>query len=451
MRRSQKLTLANEGADDSIKRKALVLQKGQGMLGYRCKFTVPIKNTTGGILTLAAGDKTALLKTFLADLAVGPEGHARTPYHNCGFDRIRNLARSGFWQENDYYSDTAIGLGKNCAANATTPVVFHALVPTFQIQALPELFNVMCAGKSQAQLMELKITRQASSAPQAFVTAGLSIDPALAVTVEVFPEIVPLKVDRWVHIPEWNETHLRKQSETYADMLWILLVETSTAHANTTLTKVNVAIEGQEVQRDMAPADMITPFTGFANLPTAARLDLDWTLLHWIQPGTLLRNVLTGHLAFEQPNNDMPDMALGLYGIPVPQKADVDAILSAISKDVRSANIHAVNAFAADGLDFEDHVSAFQPINIYGPGEAGYEKYAGLRVIAGGAPAVVIPSDVQSKVGGAIKVHKANKKDAAAKDLVNKAARFVPCAATTGTGFDNGGPYYDQVKALVGA
>lgn len=446
MRRTHVFNLANEDTSDFIRAGSLTPEKGQGVIGLRVKLTVPIKNSSADTnKALTDADKAKVLDSFRTNFAYGKD-LKRTPFKNLSFKALRTLQRYLFGVEVFGYSDTSTGFGKQIAFGTTQNLVVHLLIPTCQIWMVKELVNLYAMGRSQCATVECEFKWISGVA---LGDSDMSIDGT--VKIEVYPEVAPVKTDRWTWLPEYVESNVHDFRETLAEGFPLLLAERSAAQASTSFTKLNVKVDEHEIDRDVDPATMISRYKQALALTSGEDISDTWTLLYWIQAGAHLRNLASGSLFIEQPNNDLSNMQLAYLYVPVVDATEVFANVKHIADNLRKKAIKAVNVLAHEKVQVPHRLAAFQPFSIFDSDDAEYEKFPGVACDKGGQPDVFLPKtgveDAQAKL--------AKKKGAgetrAAKDVVLETALFVPGAASSARGYDRGGPVLASIHRTLGA
>lgn len=440
MFRSHSLSLPNLGSTDQVKEGTLAIPKGKGVVGLRCKLTIPLNNTSGGPVTLTDAQKRAVLSHLSFLMEVGAS--KQQPYKNLAGDKIRMLQRVCFGSEVENYTGTVNGLQTALPNAATTNVVCWLLVPTGRFWTLGQARNLFAMGRSQCRTVMLQLDR--GGAQPAGLPAGVIISGTI--TADVQPHMCSMKGDRYSYLPEYREFTIRDFFHEYTDaQLAVLIAERTAVHASTTITKVNLTMDGEEIHRDISPADIITEYNDVPNLPAESQISDLVTFLYQWTPDRELRELPTGMVRVEQPNKDLADFLLAYYGWKVIKKADRDADLEKVANDVRKKTIKAVSVVPIDGLTVPSRLAAFMPAQLVDADDAEYHRFPGVGVPFLGKAEVYIPPQVLDAGKRAIAAAGSNDvlKDAVRRGL----AATIPGASQSARGFTETSPIFRQIES----
>lgn len=447
MKKSHSLTLTGPGTSDFIRRDTIKLDKGQGASALRAVVTLGIKNTSGAAKTPTEKDKQAIADSFLIDLKYGHDG-ARHPYRLLSGYWLHLLWRYLTGVKFALWEDTISGLAKSCANAVTTMVTFHLMIPTGRLWQIPGLVEQLAMGRTQARTVELEARWNPGA--RAFETAGLSVDAEQDITLQVYPDVVKQKTDTFSWLPEFAKTDVRDFKFDFPDALPLLALETTNAQSATPISRLNVKVDGQQVQADVAPQIAYQQTINTPNFPTAGDISDLATVFYALKPHMRFRDLLSGRLYVEQPGQELASMSLAFLSMPVVPQSEIDATIEDLAA-LRGKGLKAVGTFPILEPGFPSHLAAFSPFALFDRQDAEYQKYPGIGVEPGGKPEVYIPASGLEVARSGVAARKAHGEHLAVKDQIYNLARYIPGAAANGRGFGGGSLRLAELARLVGA
>lgn len=446
MKKSHSLTLTGPDVSDFIRRDTIKMDKGLGASALRLVTTIFLKNSSGAGMTPTDGDKRAVLDSIVADVKYGHDG-ARHPFKMLSFDKLRLLWR---WltalEFHGYNSDP--NLNGNIAAGASVPVTLHLMVPTTRLWLVRALSDALVMGRTQARTLEAEF--KWVSTGRAFESAGLAIDDTKPIKMQVYPDTVKQKTDRFAWLPEYSETNVRDFKATFPDGLPLLAIERTNPQAASPISRLNIGVDGQMVRQDVDPRVAYAQITDTANFPAAGDISDLATVLYSVKPGSHLRDLLSGRLHVEEPGQELASLELGFLSVPIVPQSEIDATLEELAR-LRGKGIKAVNFLAHEQEQFPSHLSAFQPFSLFDRQDAEFEKFPGVGIEVGGKPSIYLPASGLAAARAGVEARKAHGENLAIKDQVYQLARYIPGAAKNGRGFTGGSTRLQELASLVGA
>lgn len=438
MRRTHSFSLAAVGSVDRIRRDTLDLPKGKAMSALRVKVGFPVANTSGGSVTMAAGDKKALLSAIVCTFEYGVA--KRQPFKNVDLRVVRILQRFLMGSEIEGWSDTSTGLAKSLPNSATTTVYAYVCLPFMCWLLGPQFKHFFALGRSQSRTVECEFARQTNAS---FSTSGLALSGSI--TIDVLPQLVSVKGDRWATPPEYRTTDITDFRYTFPeDGLPLAIWDRTAVHAATSYTKLNVNIDNEEIHRDVSPTDLITEHNDVPNHPAEALITDEYTIMYSVLPASEFSSLPSGRAYVEQPAKDLATMQLGLVQVPVVSEDERSKELENVANNIRRKGVVAVNLHVLEDKYVASHNHAFVPSVIADEDDAELHKYPGLGVSYRGKAEVYVPPQVvaaaKAKAGGSSDKLKA--------DLAKQLAAAVPGAASTARGYGQG-RIFSAIQNLV--
>lgn len=448
MRRSHSLTFTGPDTSDYIRKGTLKIAKGKAMAGIRCKIVFPIRNASGGALTLSAADKTALLDALRFNFAYGAEGSEREFLKNAKGSIVRLLQRFAIGSDVEGLTDATTGMSRSLpGSNAITNCTIYLVVPTGRLWFLGVMRNLFCMGRSQAQSLKAEIARQAAPT----LSANLSLPDTSAVTCEIQPWLVSVKGDRESVMPEYREFTIRDFRAELPDGVPLFISERTAAHASTGLTRVNVNFDAEEIHRDAPPADILSEYNDVPNYPSDAAIFDTHTILYQATPDRSLAELPTGKPFVEQPNKDLSDFNLGYYWLPIVKEEERKTNLAYYANSTREKTIKAVSLDVIESINAPSRLSAVIPAMLTDEDDAEHHRYAGLGVPHRGKAddaRVFVPDVVLERAKAFSAAFNAAGSPKAAQAVAKDLARSVPGLANSGRGF--GGSMFNQLRQVIG-
>jgi hypothetical protein len=448
MERIKTLSLATANGADVLEKGRLNLEKGKAMRGIRLKVTVPVVKSDSGTVTLTAGQKLSLLNMLVVSLRYG-RNLRRAPYNNVLGGVLQVLQRYLMGTQVQGWADTVYGLGKTIAASATTTVQFYLIIPTGYLQQVNGLpAGHFAVGRSQAKTLQLDIKRAAEP-----LTGGAATLSVGTVTIDVMPDLVSVKGDRWTVLPEYVDVTSVDIEKGFDDGLPLLLAERTAVHASSTLTEVEVSIDDENIHRQVTPQDLLTEWKSQPSSKLHADADISdvWTLLYWVAWDKELRDLPTGAIKFRQPRKDLATMLLSLLYVPIVREAELREEIENVATDVRKKTVRAVSTFVSEPDATYSRQQFASPFVLFDEDDSEFQRFPGLVAVPGGRAEVYIPATVLSMARGMVAGARSEREGKKADQLVQQATLAVPGAVQSGRGFSHvGSTVFEQVKKALG-
>lgn len=439
--------VAGAGARGQMTRGQLSLDKGKCMRALRCKFTIPINNTTGGPVTLSDAQKQTLFGLFLAAISYGKDGKHK-PFDNIDLARLHRCARFAFGSEIEGYTDATTGLARSLPNAATTNVVVYMLVPLGYLWFLENrdsrLFGM---GRSQAKSLQVEISMTG-------VTIAANLAVSGTVQIELFPQTESVKGDPWGAVPYWRQNDTTADEIEGPDGLPLLVTERTAVHASSSLTSLNVMVDGEVIHEAMNPQDMITEYNDFALATAAGSLVDRETVLYAVgpSPGGSLADLPTGKVKVKQVVKNLATFLAGYYYLPIIDAGDVkDALDFSTKQGLRNKELKATSLRVARGAGGPNRLDAVMGFILFDREDREWEQFPGLALGPGESePRLVLPDGLRERVQKTYNMHKAANELKAGDEVIKQLAAAVPGAVPSGRGIGKGSsPVFDRVAQLI--
>jgi hypothetical protein len=438
MQRVKTLTLT-AGGQDVLERGRLNLDKGKAMRGIRLKATFPVVKSDAGTTTLSSAMKLALLNALIISVRYG-RNLRRAPLNNVLGGMIRFLARYLLGTEVEGYSDATYGFGKTIAASSTTNVTVYLVIPTgwfwqLMLGGLPAGF--FGVGRSQAKTLQLDVRRQASD-PLTPLGATLSVG---TVTIDVMPDVVSCKGDRWTVLPELVDTTVTDIEKTFDDGLPLLLVEKTAVHASSTFTELEVSIDEEPIHAQVTPQDVLTEWNDQPKGLVSSEYDISdtYTLLYWVAVDKKMKDLPSGQLKFRQPRKDLASMSLAYLFVPVVRESELREEVEDVASVIRKKTVRGVSSAQLSPGIFESRQQFAAPFVHFDEDDSEFERYPGLVAVPGGKADVYIPNSILASARSAVAQAKGNGEQLKAAQIAQQVALAVPGSVQSGRGFSKVG------------
>lgn len=436
MKRVHTMQLTGAGSKKSLTRGLLNLDKGKKMTGMRCKFTVPIHNTTGGALATGLSDaqRQVLFGLFTFWLNYGKDGVLK-PFDALTMARIHRIARFCLGSEIEGYTDTTTGLMRNLPDAAITNVVFYMFVPTgylWMLQAADaRLFGM---GRSQAKTLQLEIQQDGTA-----IAAGIAIDGN--VSVELFPQTESTKGDPVGAVPFWRQNDTANDEVEGPEGLPLLVTERTAIHTASALTSINVKIDDEVIHEAVSPQDTITEYNDVAAATAAGSITDRETVLYAVAPGAALAELPTGKPTVKQVVKNLATFLAGYLYLPVIEQKDVKGILQvATSVTGRGKELKAAGLRVVRGARGPNRLDAVLGFVLLDRDDREWEEFPGWALAPGESePRLQVPDGLRARLKRVVDGHKGEGENKAASEVVKQLAAAVPGAVTSARGFAKGG------------
>jgi hypothetical protein len=409
------------------------------------RFKVRLSLTkSGGDAALTAAQRRTLLEGFDLTLQYGYNGQHQ-PFSKVSWNKLRNLTRYGLGSEMEGFSDSATGLARTIASTATE-VTFYLRVPFtalgWQDGQKTALWGV---GPTQAKTMVFDFRRLAPTLPSGFALTG-------NVTLDIIPDVVPSKYDRWSYLPHYYElTETSRIAATMPPGFYALIFDRNAVHASNNYSDVGLTIDGLECYDKVDLDEVITRYRDpQAYFPAEADLSDEYTLIWAIPPGVLLQELPTGKPVFTQFTQNVTTMLLSLWYYPIIPD-------SAIEQDVKEAStlrgeqVHAIGAAEPLGYgSFPKSMRFALPFIIVSAKEREAEQYPALVAAPKSSQtAVYLPPTPLASAAVRKAVREKNGEPIAAEAEVQTLAITVPGAVQSTRGLTTGSRVLDTVRQTV--
>jgi hypothetical protein len=437
------LTLTNPGTAQKVKRGTFELPKGKLMPHLLCKLTIPLRNETGGAVTLSEEQRKALLSRFSATMTHGAGGH-RKPYNAITLDKLRNLARFALGQDFAGFADTSTGLARELPNGATTSVEVWAAFPTGGLHQLRGRKVWMGVGRSQASTVEIDLKYDTAT-----------IIPSVTINGHVVAECVPYTIsakgDRASYFPEYVELVEKDLIARLPEGLPLLLAELSAPHASSQLSNLALHIDGEVVHDNVSAADALVEYEGNPELTGEASITDEVTVLYGVGPGVEWRDLPTGAPRFEQLKKDLGEASLGYYFVPVVPDDKVRADCAEFAK-FRNKMLRCSSVATVEGLDLPDRLRFATPwLNLDGDDEE-FERVPGLLAVPGSrVVAESIPPSVLEAARAQLRIFTAGGETKRKERVYRQVAAAMPGSVPAARGYSAGNSRpLTEVRRMLG-
>ncbi len=450
MKRAQSLTLTGAGSKQQLTRGNYQNDKGRLLKAMRCKFTVPINNTTGGALASGLSDtqRQALFDLFTFWVSFGKDGYLK-PFDGQLGSRIHKEARFAFGSEIEGYTDTTTGLMRNLPSASTTNVTFYLPIPLGFLWML-EASDSRVFGMGRSQSKTLQIEVQLSSLT---VAANIAINGN--VTIELFPQTESCKGDPWGAVPFWRQNDTSNDEIEGPEGIPLRIVERTAVHASSALTSINVSVDGEVIHEAVSPQDTITEYNDLALATTAGSLVDRETVLYAIgpAPGTSLGDLPAGKPKIKQVVKNLATFLAGYLYLPVITEGDVQSMLDVAASSLgRGKELKAASLRIVRGVKGPSRLDAFLGSILFDRDDREFEQFPGFAQSPGESTArLMVPDALRERAAKMYKGHMAAGESKAAAEVVKNLASAVPGAVPGARGFARGGSkVLDRVSQLFG-
>lgn len=426
------LELAATGSTKTLLQGSIKIPKGKEMIALVCKATFPVANATGGALASGLSDarKQNLFADYLWNLSYG-DGKQFKPFIAQDTRRLHREFRYAIGSELELYSDTTSGLAKAMPDAATTNADCWLGIPTGYFWQLGKKRRSMGVGRTQALTVELDVTRTDSTIDTNITVSG-------TVTLVFYPLLRSCKGDRWNHIPHYREYDRTEDEVELPEGLPLRISERTAVHASSTLSKVSLWIDGEEVHQQISAADLITPFNDQPRAPSASAITDRETLLYWIEEDASLEDMPTGKPKVRQDTKDLATIKLGYLYIPVKLDQDVAEQLEYVVQEHRRKELRAVKSDVFDGLPVPVRLKPYMPSVFVDRQDREFEEFPGPVASPGKKAEYTIPESLLQRAKSAYADKKAKGENKAADEVVRQIISAVPGAVRDARGSMNG-------------
>jgi hypothetical protein len=436
MFKGSSINLINANVTDKLSAGRIELPKGKAMRGLRMKVTCGIENTRAGGVTTAL--TTTQRKDLLANLQFGLKwGHQQQhqPFKAFSGARARLLQRYCYGSEMEGYSNSTTGLARALTNGATSTVVFYLTIPVGAFYQHKARRNFRGVGRSQAATMEVEAK---------FISRTFTSDVLLQldgnVTLEVVPDVFRCKGDHWTPIAGWTEYSEKDRFFKKEAGLPLLVVETSAAHASSTLSNVSVYIDGETIHDQVSAAEILIEYLDNPELLSEGDVSDEVTILYCVQPGEEIEELSTGEVRVTQNVQDLSTASYGIYEMPIiPQEAmDRDVEAAAV---LRNKNVKAVSLAAVQGWleKLPNRLAPYVPAVILDQDDVEFERFPGKVCAPRGKAVTAVPATVLANARDMVAAYKGRGEVKTAAGVVQKLAAAIPGAVQAPRGFAGGG------------
>lgn len=437
---------AGAGARGQLTRGNLNLDKGKVMKAMRCKFTVPLNNTSGGAVTLSDAEKQALLADFLFAVSYGPDGKFK-PFDNVDGARIHREARFAFGSEIEGYTDTSTGLQRSLPNSATTNVVFYMPIPLGWLWFLePSDSRLLGMGRTQSKSVQVEISMTSTAVRAGVVASG-------TVQIELFPQTESCKGDPWGAVPYWRQNDTANDEIEGPEGLPLRIVERTAVHASSSLTSINVKVDGEIIHETINPQDSITEYNDLALATASGSLTDRETVLYAVgpSPGATLADLPTGKPYVKQVVKNLSTFAAGYLYLPTISADDVKAALQYATSSSRPKELKASSLRVVRGGRGGNRLDSMLGFILLDRDDREFEQFPGLVLAPGESePRIQVPDGLADRVKRTVAAHDAAGESKAAAEVVKQLASAVPGAVSSARGLGKGGsPIFERIASSV--
>lgn len=451
MKRAQSLTLTGAGSKQQLTRGNYQNDKGRLLKAMRCKFTVPINNTTGGALATGLTDaqRQTLLDLFTFWVSYGKDGYLK-PFDGQLGSRIHREARFAFGSEIEGYTDTSTGLMRNLPNVTTTNVTFYLPVPLGFLWLLESKDSrLLGMGRSQSKTLQIEVQLSALA-----IAANIAINGN--VTVEMFPQTDSCKGDPWGAVPFYRQNDTANDEIEGPEGLILRISERSAVHASSVLTSINVSVDGESIHEAVSPQDTITEYNDCAYATAAGSLVDRETVLYVIAPGapgTNLADLPAGKPKVKQVVKNLATFLASYLYLPVITESDIQSMLDVSASSLgRGKELKAASLRIVRGVPGAARLDAFMGSILFDRDDREFEQFPGFAQSPGESTMrLMVPDALRERASRAYKGHMAAGEQKAAAEIVKNLASAVPGAVSGARGFSRGGSkVLDRVSQLFG-
>jgi hypothetical protein len=433
-------TLTSDGTTCQFERGTFMVPDFQNAAAALFKVRVSLTKS-GGDAALTAAQRKTFLSGFDLTLTYG-RNQQHQPYSKVNWNVLRNLARFGLGSEIEGFTDSATGLARTIASTATE-VTFYLRVPFtalgWQDGQKTDFWGV---GPTQAKTMVFEFRRNTLTLPTNFAVSG-------AVTLDIVPETLPSKYDRWTYIPHYIElSETNRIAPTLPPGMYALLFDRTGAHSSTAYTDVGLRMDALVLYDKCSLLEVIARYRDSRTyFPAEADLTDEYELLWAVPPGIQLANIPVGKPVFEQFTQSRATMLLSAWFYPIVPEVAMDDDIAEMAM-LRGGQVHVING--AEPLGFKDAKKdqrAFMPLIIVGEMEREADEYPNKRAKPGGVVETYVPQTVAAITKARAEMRAENREYAAAEHEVQNTALQVPGAQQYTRGVKQGSRQLDLVRS----
>lgn len=444
MKRLQNLSFTGANQKQQITRNTIDIPKGRILKNLRCKFTIPLANSSGGAVVLTDAQKQTLLDLFSFSLNFGKDGMRKSIDQQVG-SRVHRFSRYCLQTEIEKYTDSTNGLSTSLPNSATTSVIAYVNVPV-SLASVLELNRLTGMGRTQARSAQLEIQLGSSLT----VLTGVVISGT--VSVDVFPDTKPCKGDVYGAVPFFRTSDTSADEiESPEEGIPLLAGERTAVHASSTLTSVNVSIDQELIHEAVGPADIITEQNDNMLQSSAGMISDRITILFQVQPGDSLRDLSTGKVKVKQVVKNLSTFLGEWYFLPRITEDEVTAALQHATQSARNKQLKAISQGKVRGVMLADRLEACMGFQLVDRDDREFEQFPGMVLSPGeSTPVLMIPDSVRARATSGVAALNASGEQKAADKVQREIAAAVPGAVPSTRGFARGSsPVLAKISQLI--
>lgn len=440
MRKFTDLVMAAAGTQDDVERGELRLEKGEKLMGIRCRFTVPVNNTSGGAVVLTDAQKRVLLALFTIEtFDYGKSGKFAQPFVERNFQEMRRHQLRCYRNEMEGFTDTVSGLQRSLPNAATTNVTFTCIIPTGKWAAHKGKHrNRWGIGRSQAASVFFRIKRAAGAN-----TILASVVISGSVTVDILDDCLPAKGDVWNPIPQLRKIDDQRIEFTLPEGLPLAIDELTAVHASSALNNISLKIDDQYIHRQIDLQKTIEQQLDADDYPAPALLSSEVTHVYETATGEVsLEELPTGTPTFRQDGTRQLNTVSFMYTyLPIDSAEKVAEMVRDVAVESRKKDILAISAQRTRADHLPVRLMPYAGIVLADRDDREFEQYPGLFA-SPNSPGLtaqpMIPNGTLDSAKSRVAVHKAAKEDKAATGVIDELVASIPGAVQAGRGFSKG-------------